>query len=187
MRKSHPLSKHYPVQLADDIWLLGNYFINLYLVMGKNATALIELGVSSIVDTVIQQLECLNVAPDYLVLTHPHTDHITGMPGLIKKYPSAQLVAGIGAQEFAQHPKAIQNMVFEDNYISNRLEEKRMKICRHSFNTLPFPEKFKTIQEPEDIDLGDITLNCFPTKGHSPGNISVFVPERKALLASDSI
>ena len=72
----------FPRLLTDGLWVLGNYYFNLYLVKGEQASALIEVGISAVVDDVIRQLEVLQVSPTFLVVTHPHADHITGLPGL---------------------------------------------------------------------------------------------------------
>ena len=176
-----------PLELISNVWLLGNYFFNLYLVKGTRACALVEMGVTAVVDAVIGQLDRLGVAPDYLVLTHPHADHITGLPGLMEKYPRARLVAGAGAREFALHPKALSGMVYEDHYVTTRLGQVGIPAGRSSLQTLPFPEDHSVIAEAQDIDLGGLTLRCLSVQGHSPGNLAIHVPERKALFVSDSL
>lgn len=40
---------------------------------------------------------------------------------------------------------------------------------------------------PHEIDLGGLTLRCLAVKGHSPGNIVVHIPEKEALMVSDSL
>ena len=176
-----------PLELTADIRQLGNYFFNLYLVQGTRACALVEMGVTAVVDAVIGQLDRLGVSPDYLVLTHPHADHITGLPGLMEKYPRARLVAGAGAREFALHPKALPGMVYEDHYVTTRLGQTGIPAGRSSLQTLPFPEDHSVITQTHDIDLGGLTLRCLPVQGHSPGNLAIHIPERKALFVSDSL
>jgi glyoxylase-like metal-dependent hydrolase (beta-lactamase superfamily II) len=176
-----------PLALTADIWLVGNYFFNLYLIRGARACALVEMGVTAVVDTVIGQLDRLGVSPDYLVLTHPHADHINGMPGFMKRYPQARLVAGEGAREFALHPKALPGMIYEDRHIAARLSQIGLPASRPPLTALPFPETHKVIKQTEDIDLGGLTLRCMPVQGHSPGNIVIHVPERATLLVSDSL
>ncbi len=176
-----------PIELTSNIWLLGNYFFNLYLVNGTKASALVEMGVTAVVDAVIGQLEGLEVSPDYLVLTHPHTDHIAGLPGLLERYPRARLVAGAGAREFAMHPKALKSMLYEDRFIAGRLAGEGIYAGRPPLEALPFPEGHLSVDNQEDIDLGGLTLHCISVSGHSPGNIAVQVPERKALFVSDSL
>ncbi len=179
--------KHCPLELTAGIWLAGNYFFNLYLIKGTRACALVEMGVTAVVDAVIKQLDRLRVSPDYLVLAHPHTDHITGLPGLAERYPKAQLVAGAGARDFALHPKALPGMVYEDQHIAARLSKIGLPAARSSLATLPFPEDHHVIEQTEDIDLGGVILRCIPVRGHSPGNLVVHVPERAALFVSDSL
>ena len=187
MIKQQVLSEDFPIELGDDIRLLGNYFFSLYLVRGANASALIEMGVTAVVDAVIGQLESLGVSPDYLVLTHPHTDHIAGLPGLMARYPAARLVAGAGAREFATHPKALKNMIHEDRFIAGRLSAEGIQAGRPALETLSFPKDHFVIGDKENIDLGGLTLRCISVSGHSPGNIVIQVPERKALFVSDSL
>jgi 2-aminobenzoylacetyl-CoA thioesterase len=80
----------FPMPLSARVTVLGNYFINLFLIKGDSKTALFETGISGIIDTVIFQLEALGVIPDYLILSHPHSDHTTGLPGLMERFPKCQ-------------------------------------------------------------------------------------------------
>jgi len=185
--QSPAMYKHCPLELTANIWLVGNYYFNLYLIKGTHACALVEMGVTAVVDAVIGQIDSLGVSPDYLVLAHPHTDHITGMPGLIERYPKAQLVAGEGARDFALHPKALPGMVYEDQHIAARLIQIGLPAARSSLAAMPFPEDHHVIAQTGDIDLGGVTLRCIPVRGHSPGNLVVHVPERAALFVSDSL
>ncbi len=181
------LSEKYPLRLTDNIWLLGNYFINLYLVKGAKFSALIELGVTATADTVIDQLDSLGVAPDYLIMTHPHTDHISGLPILMNFFNKSRLVAGAGARKFTTHPKAQKGMVYEDRFITDMLEQMNIQVRKHTFDTFTFPKNYIRIDKQLEIDLGNITLRCKCFSGHSPGNIIVYAPERKALFVSDSL
>ncbi len=177
----------FPAALGEKLWVLGVYHFNLYLVKGAQATALIEAGVSGIVDSVIHQLETLGAAPDYVVVTHPHTDHLTGLEGLLARYPEARVVAGQGAREFARHPKAIRNMVQEDRCISERLSALGLKPARAPVGALFFPEDFLAVEMRRTIDLGGVQLECRTVAGHSPGQIAVHIPELSALAPSDAI
>ena len=187
MIKQPAFFEEYPIKLADDIWLIGNYFFNLYLVNGEKACALVEMGVTAVVDAVIGQLEGLGVSPDYLILTHPHSDHLTGLPGLMERYPQARLVAGAGAREFARHPKALPGMVYEDRFTARRLGQEGLPAGRPSLESLSFPKEHEAVVSTADINLGGLTLRCTVVPGHSPGNIVVQVLERKALFVSDCL
>ena len=178
---------NFPVRITDDIWLLGNYYINLYLVKGKNFSALVELGVTAIVESVVDQLQSLDVSPDYLVLTHPHADHITGLPELMKRFPKSRLLAGAGSKQFALHPEALKAMVFEDRFISTAFQKLGYISNSAAIDTLTFPEGYIRIGDKTEIDLGDLTLKCIPLPGHCPGYIAIYIPEKRTLFASDAL
>ncbi|MBI5249848.1 MAG: MBL fold metallo-hydrolase, partial [Desulfomonile tiedjei] len=115
------MKNSFPKLLTNGLWVVGNYYFNLYLVKGEQAAALIEVGVSAVVDSVTKQLDSLRVSPSFLVVTHPHSDHITGLAGLGEKYPQALVVAGEGAGEFLNHPKAAKGLTIEDRHMADFL------------------------------------------------------------------
>ncbi|MDL1969339.1 MAG: MBL fold metallo-hydrolase [Deltaproteobacteria bacterium] len=182
------IGKHiFPALLSENLWVLGNYYFSLYLVQGNNASALIEVGISAITDTVINQLESLNVSPTYLVVTHPHADHLTGLDGLYKRFPDAMIVAGQGTQDFITHPKALKIMINEDRYMAKMLSALGIKPGRSPIEKFSFPDNHIVVKDNHEIDLGSIILRCVKVKGHSPGNIIVHIPETDALILSDSL
>lgn len=178
----------FPKELAKNFWLLGNYYFSLYLVKGDRASALIEMGVSATCDTVIDQLGRLNISPDYLIVTHPHNDHVTGFPGLQKRFPGAIPVVGEGAREFIRHPKALNVMIRDDRFVTKSLIERGYPVDRPPISAaFDFPEKRIEVSHSIEIDLGGVTLRCLPVKGHSPGNIAIHLPQKEALMVSDSL
>lgn len=147
-----------PLALTEDLWVLGNYFFNLYLVRGRNGSALIEAGISAIADRVIGQMEALDISPNYLIITHPHADHVTGLGALRERYPDAVVVAGMGT-----------------------------KYGRPPIEKFEFPENHIAVKDEHAIDLGGISLQCIKVGGHSPGNIVIHIPAMGALMISDSL
>jgi len=177
----------FPKKLTENFWLLGNYYFNLYLIKGEKASAIVEAGISAIVDTVIGQLESLNAYPTYLVVTHPHSDHITGLSGLQERFPEAYVVAGEGAQEFLSHPKAKKVLVFEDRFMTQMVLIKGLKPGRPPLHRPPAFGNCLLVGDGDEIDLGGITLRFLALKGHSPGNIGVYIPDISTLTVSDSL
>jgi len=180
--------KTYPSDLSKNVKLLGNYQFNVYLIKGHNASAIVETGVSGTVDLVISQLQALGESPGYIIVTHPHSDHITGFDGLMKRFPEASVITGEGAKEFIEHPKALSAILLEDKYMSTMLDKFGSPPARPPINTAPdLSESIPVSNTTLEIDLGGITLDCFTVKGHSPGNIAVNIAEDKTLLVSDSL
>jgi 2-aminobenzoylacetyl-CoA thioesterase len=187
MKENYKISGNFPRELAPGLWMLGNYFFNLYLVKGSQASALIEIGVSAIVDEIIRQLKLLEVRPTFLVMTHPHADHVTGLAGLKEKFPQALVVAGEGAAEFLAHPKAGPAVVREDRHMSEFLAAHGIRPGRPPVEEPPSLGTCIIAQDGDKMDLGGITLQFLVAKGHAPGKIIVYIPEIKSLILSDSL
>jgi glyoxylase-like metal-dependent hydrolase (beta-lactamase superfamily II) len=177
----------FPKLLTEGLWVLGNYYFNLYLVKGEQASALIEVGVSAVADEVIRQLDELQVSPTFVVVTHPHADHITGLPALREKFPQTLVVAAEGAPEFLAHPKAGKALVPEDRYMTNFLEAHGLKPGRPPVDEAPTLENCLIARDMDEMDLGGLTLRFLSVKGHAPGKIAVWIPQIKALVLSDSL
>jgi glyoxylase-like metal-dependent hydrolase (beta-lactamase superfamily II) len=176
-----------PEKLASGLWLLGNSYFNLYLVQGNKTSALIEIGVSATADEVARQLGKLGVAPDYLIVMHPHGDHINGLPALKEYFPLAEVIAGEGAPEFLAHPKTAAGLISDDKYFSEFLSRKGFDIKRLPLIEPPSLEGAIIVCDNEELNLGDITLRFLDVEGHALGNLAVYIPELRALMPSDSL
>jgi len=176
-----------PQKLADGLWLLGNSYFNLYLAQGEEASVLIELGVSAIADEVADQLGKLGAAPDYLIVMHPHGDHINGLPILKEYFPAAQVITGAGAQEFLAHHKTAAGLISDDRYYSEFLTRKGLGRPRLPLREPPSLEGAVIVADNEELYLGGLTLRFLDVEGHAPGTLAVYFPELKALMPSDSL
>ena len=186
--ENHYIPQHkFPIKISENIFMLGNYFFNLFLIVGDSHSALFEVGISAVVDNVIKQLESLDIEPDYIISAHPHSDHITGFPGLVKRYPGAQAISAKGAQEFVEHPKAASLMFKEDKFMAKSLKRFDIIPGRPSLEKVPDLKNTLVIDEKKAIDLGSITLDLIKVKGHSPGNLIGVLNKEKIMFCSDSI
>ncbi len=177
----------FPGRLDEGLWVLGNSFFNLYLVRGKSASALVDAVVSATADEVIGQLKTLGIRPDYLIVTHPHPDHINGLDALRQRYSEARVVIGAGAKEFLAHPKTAASLVAEDRFMSEFLASRGYRPGRPPIDRPPFVGDAVEVDDGQALDLGGATLRFLRVGGHAIGNIVIHVPERSALMASDSL
>lgn len=177
----------FPARLDEGLWVLGNSFFNLYLVRGKTASALVETGISATADEVIGQLESLGINPDTLIVTHPHGDHINGLPALRERYPEARVVIGPGAREFLAHPKTAAALVAEDRFMSEFLASQGTRPGRPPIDRPPSVDGATVVSDSETLDLGGLAIRFLHVGGHAIGNILVHVPGRSALMVSDSL
>jgi 2-aminobenzoylacetyl-CoA thioesterase len=177
----------FPAALADGLWVLGNYYFNLYLVQGEQASALIEVGVSAVADEVVRQLDFLGVRPNFLVVTHPHADHITGLGALQERFGQALVITGEGAAEFLAHPKTVEGLVKEDRRMSEFLAAHGIKPGRGPVQDPPSLANCLIAKDRDEMDLGGKTLRFLAIQGHSPAQLAVHVPELDALMISDAL
>lgn len=138
-------------------------------------------------DDVIGQLEMLGVAPGYLIVTHPHPDHINGLDALRERFSQARVVIGPGAGEFLAHPKTAASLVAEDRFMSEFLASQGLKPGRPPIEHPPSVKGAIVASEGETLDLGGLEIRFLHVGGHAPGNILVHVPSMAALIVSDSL
>jgi len=107
----------FPRKINDNLWILGNPYFHIYLIKGSKKCALFEVGISATVESTVMQINALTLKPDYLIVSHPHSDHITGLDDLKKTFPAAEIIVGQGAESFVNHPQWASSMVTEDQYM----------------------------------------------------------------------
>ena len=173
--------------LTEHLYILGHPYFHIYLIKGKSASALVEMGISATVNDIKEQLASLDVRPDYLIVTHPHSDHICGLDALKRIFPNAIVVAGHGAAEFLDHPKAVESLIREDRYMTSLISDQGLVSNLTQINDCPSLYSSTIVTSGDELDLGGIKIRFLDAKGHAPGNILVHVPDLSALLASDSL
>jgi 2-aminobenzoylacetyl-CoA thioesterase len=158
----------------------------VYLVWGDRSSALVEAGISATADDVCRRLDQSGAAPDFIVITHPHGDHVAGLDAVRVRFPAIRVLAGEGAAAFLAHPRIAEAIVIENRYLSACLAAKGYA-GRSEIGKCPSLDGAVIRSDGEEIDLGGVTLRFLTVGGHAPGNLAVFVPEERALLASDSL
>jgi len=187
MKKHYIPEKQFPIKIDQNVFILGNYFFNLFLIIGERHSALFEVGISAIVDRVISQLELLDIHPDFIISSHPHSDHSTGLPGLAERYPKARIVVGAGAKEFIEHPRAGPLLIKEDMFMSKSLASLKIKPGRPPLEIIPDLDGSLVITCNQSIDLGRTKLDLIKVEGHAPGNLIGALSEKKIMFCSDSL
>ncbi len=187
MDKYYIRPEEFPIQLKTNVFMLGNYFFNVFLIIGDKKTAIFETGISAIADTVVSQIENLGIIPDYIIPAHPHSDHITGLPGLMENFPGAIIITAIGAKEFIEHPKAEHLLIAEDQFMHKSLSKRGLLPGRKPLKTVPNLKNSLTIEKKKSLNLGNITLDLVKVYGHSPGNLIAIIPELEIIFTSDSL
>jgi flavorubredoxin len=130
---------------------------NAYLVRGSEKTALLDTVDPAKADVLLGTLAGAGVDRiDYVIAHHAEQDHSGSLPDVLLIYPDAKVVT---------NPKCKQMLIdllgIED-------------------------EKFVTVEDGQDLSLGDKTLHFVYTPWvHWPETMSTYVPEEKILFSCD--
>ena len=103
----------------------------------------------------------------YIICTHAHFDHISGVGRLKGKYPDALVVVG------------------EED--SPALSDARLSAAA-DFN-LPFHPCYAdiTVKNADTLDVGQLSLEVISSPGHTLGGIMLLCKEEKILFTGDSL
>ena len=137
---------------------VGQLGTNCYLLVDDttNKAAIIDPGGDA--DRIIQVLQGEKVELEYILLTHGHYDHTTGVPELSEAMPDAKIYIhqadanGAGSHLFPLAGQVDELLLYEDG------------------DTLP---------------LGELTIEVLHTPGHSPGSVVLKVAD--VLFCGDTL
>ncbi|MGC9516379.1 MAG: FprA family A-type flavoprotein [Methanomicrobiales archaeon] len=129
---------------------------NSYLILGNKKNALIDTVDPRKTQELIEKIKKLNVKIDYIIVNHAEQDHSGSLPPVIQLCPQAQVVTNQKCKEFLK-------------------------------NLLIIPEeKFLTVQDGDNLSLGDKTLEfIFTPWVHWPETMVTYLKEDKVLFTCD--
>ena len=139
---------------------------NTYVIK-EDKTVLIDPGHSRYLNRLFSQMEEDGISAekvDLVVITHSHPDHFEGLEAFLNK------------------PARIAMSREEERYL---LESGKLLFEMMGQPLREFRIDFY-LREGE-LHLGKNIFHIYPTPGHSPGSLSIYWPERKALFTGDLI
>ncbi|MDM8515654.1 MBL fold metallo-hydrolase [Desulfobacterales bacterium HSG16] len=174
-------------KVTDQIIMMGSKESCVYLLMGDDEYALLGGGMINIIPDVISMLQELDIDEKkitQMLILHSHFDHCGIIPYFKKRWPHAEIAASFRAKDLLKKQKVIagidfMNQICLQNYDMDRLPD-------------DMPSKFsgieveKPLKEGDSLSVGGLSMEIIETPGHSSCSIAVYVPEIKALFASDA-
>lgn len=141
--------------------------INAYLYEDEKYLTIIDCGLNHFIKHFKKLSQKLNKPIQYIILTHPHVDHIAGLDLLVKQFPDIKIVCSK-----------------RDNRLLNG---------DFSLDTTEFQGEIKGGFKPTHakanllVSNGDNIgkLTAMMTPGHTPGSISLYENENKFLIVGD--
>ncbi len=139
---------------------------NSYVITGE-VTVLIDPGHLTFLPQLFDQMREDGLSPDainLIITTHSHPDHMEGLEWFLKK------------------PVKIAASQEEERYL--------LESGKFLFEAMsrPLPEiRVDFYLKDGELYLGEKRLDILQTPGHSPGSLSIYWPERKALFTGDVV
>jgi len=176
-----------PGKVTDRIILLGRSESSVYILKGNNEYALIGGGMVHIVPEVLEQLKTFGIEEEKIrriVILHSHFDHCGIVPFFKKRWPWATVTASLKSKELLVLPKLVEAV----KSMNRDVLEKHGRLKQAEELGLDFPgiEVEAAVKDGDRLSCGDLTLEILDVPGHSSCSIAVYVPEEKAMFASDA-
>jgi 2-aminobenzoylacetyl-CoA thioesterase len=173
-------------QVTGGLWYLGREETGIYLLEGRDSSIIISGGMCYIIPDVLEQMRRFGIDMDRIgtmLILHAHFDHLGIMPFFKRTRPSIEVLASARAWDILKMPKAIDTI----NAFSMMVTEKMGFSEAVSAYDIYWRSDVSgaTVREGDRIDLGGVSVSIIETPGHSSCSISAYVPEIKALFASD--
>ena len=139
---------------------VGGFEVNCSILSENGKAWIVDPGQEA--DRIIDLLAKKGLEPAAILLTHGHFDHISGIPGLLKKFPDLPVY----------------------------VHEKDMPMIGHPLNQLP-PEYTSFTKPCNLVGLDKLEgldgLEILETPGHTPGGVCYYFPKDKLLLSGDTL
>ena len=177
-----------PGKVTETITMLGKQESCVYLVDGGDACAILGGGLAGIVPDIEAQIAAMDMDPERiktLVILHTHFDHCGIVPFFKNKWPWVEIVASKRGRTLLNTPKVAAGIgQFNARYLRETLPQSDPKEM--------FIEAFaidvdRVVTEGDVISCGKVNLEVLETPGHSTCSISLYMPEEKAVFASDAV
>ena len=173
--------------IENGFYTLGHPSVPVYLMDGK-FPALFDAGFTGLANAYVQAIKSVlgERRPAYLFITHAHWDHI-GSAGIFKRiWPEMKIVASKESRKILLKPSVIERVISLNKEALKALEE---------WGMLPYSEVvFESFEIDEilnpDESYGldeDLTVQGFPSPGHTRDFVTYWIPKRRILIASEAV
>lgn len=180
-----------PVEITENLVMLGTDAYPLYLVKGEHEGILFEAGTGAMGPLLREQMERLGIGADFVkqvIIPHAHPDHVMAVPLFREIFPDVTVTASQAAANTLSAEKAIGFFRQVDDALTASLTQAGLITEQH--HPRPFADKQiavdRIIQEGDAVALDGVSFRVLETPGHSDCSLSFYEPDGRLLLASDA-
>lgn len=176
-----------PGKITDRIWLVGRSESCAYIVGGGDEYALLGGAMAYVAPDVLDQVTRFGIDATQIrriVILHSHFDHCGMVPFLKRRWPWAVVTASARSRELLQKPKVIESIAALNQALigSSGLTGEIGEDDLH-FDGIDVEA---VVGDGAILPCGGLSLEIMEVPGHSSCSIAVYIPEEKALFASDA-
>lgn len=176
-----------PGFVTDRILFLGRKESCVYLLKGSEEFTLLGGGLTYIVPDILKQLKRFKIEEKKIkriIILHSHFDHCGIVPFFKKRWPWISITASRRARELLEKPEIMESISSLNQILSTE-------------HGLEQPDKGFTIEqdritiddvvkEGDILSYDDLSMEVMEVPGHSSCSIAIYVPQEKAMFASDA-
>jgi len=185
------LVKDPPVEIAENLWMLGTNAYPLFLFKGERGT-IFEGGTGPMGPVLHEQLSELGITSDFVgqvVVTHAHPDHVMAVPLMQQMFPGVSVLASEPAAKTLAFEKAVSFFCKMDDQLTGSLINAGMVTEEH--RRPPLAENQiavdRILKEGDTIDVDEgVAFKVLETPGHSDCSLSFHEPASGTLIVSDA-
>ena len=176
-----------PGKITERIWLVGRRESCAYIVGGKDDYALLGGAMAYVAPDVLDQLKRFGIDETKIrriVILHSHFDHCGMVPFFKRRWPWAVVTASARSRELLQKPKVVANIaalnqaLIASSGLTGDAGEDDLRFDGIDVEAV--------VRDGETLPCSDLSLEIMEVPGHSSCSIAVYIPEEKALFASDA-
>lgn len=156
--------------------IAGTHF---YLVKGDREAALLDTGVGrGSLDKLVRSLTNL---PVKVFITHGHVDHAMGAGAFEDVW-----ISPLDREVYAEHSQTERRLKYIHGSVMPDSSPEAATVTADMLEpTKPF-DQFHPLRPGDTFDLGGISLEILEGTGHTPGCVTILIPELRTLLLGDA-
>jgi len=175
-------------EIIPGLYALATAEVPVFLLDGDRPV-LFDAGFACLADFYTDHLEQIlgDREPVCCCLTHSHFDHIGSVSWFKDRYPGLAVCAHPRVGDIMQRPGAVERIAGLNEAARDTVTEYGLDITGIKKSFFPFAlDQF--LNEGDRIEVSpDLSVQVVETPGHTRDCLSYYIPEKKALIASEAL